>query len=65
MGSFQRLEVGTGQGKGVPKDGQQEDACGLGTVYCLHDGYQNIHGDEAVKNFTHTETQWVPVKLGD
>lgn len=35
MGSSQRLEWGQRGAGLLPKEGQQEDACGLGAVYCL------------------------------
>lgn len=57
MGSFQRLGWGWGREWVCLKKGNRRTLVAWELSTACGDGYLNLHGDKAVKNFTHTETQ--------
>ena len=57
MGSFQRLKWGQGREWVYLKKGNRRMLVAWELCTAYSDGYLNLHGNEAVKNFTHTETQ--------
>lgn len=57
MGSFQRLKWGQGRKWVYLKKGNRRMLVAWELCTAYSDGYLNLHGNKAVKNFTHTETQ--------
>ena len=57
MGSFQRFGWGWGREWVCLKKGNRRTLVAWELSTACGDGYLNLHGDKAVKNFTHTETQ--------